>query len=299
MRDGVGVDSPEAMPLCPHQALLRRGAHAGRPSVMPMQHAVDRSQSEISPVPGPAPGVARTRRGRLGTVAIGILIATLAGSGCRSGVRSMTAPKWPSFGSSKPKGVDDSGLTAAPKVAASINKPSTAATPYPTTSTPAGYVVNDASPTAGGPVPGIQTAATDPGAVTYGVTPPAQVAPPAAESPAAVPAARRGVSHPARHPAVGSRARIGAPPFPAGRCCSPRGRLSGRSAGSRVGIPLDSRLRTESGGRRQGGICTGGGGGRRCGCCDAGPRSDHLPEHPAARCGGHASALRLRSEPIR
>lgn len=153
---------------------------------MPMQHAVDRSQSEISPVLGPAPGVARSRRGRLGTVAIGILIATLAGSGCRSGVRSMTAPKWPSFGSSKPKGVDDSGLTAAPKVAASINKPSTAATPYPTTSTPAGYVVNDASPTAGGPVPGIQTAATDPGSVTYGVTPPAQVAPPAAESPAAV-----------------------------------------------------------------------------------------------------------------
>lgn len=153
---------------------------------MPMQHVVARSQPELSPIPGHAPGGAPTRRGRLGTVAIGILIATLAGSGCRSGVRSMTAPKWPSFGSSKPKGVDDSGLAAAPKVTASINKPSTAATTYPTTSTPAGYVVNDASPTAGGPVPGIQTAATDPGAVTYGVTPPTQVASPAADPPAAV-----------------------------------------------------------------------------------------------------------------
>ena len=109
---------------------------------MPMQHAVDRSQRQpsrirTSRISGSAPGATPARRGRLGAIAIGLLIASLAGGGCRSGVRSMTAPKWPSFGTAKPKGIDDSALAAAPKIDASTQKPSTAATPYPTTSTPA------------------------------------------------------------------------------------------------------------------------------------------------------------------
>ena len=153
---------------------------------MPMQNAVGRSQRETSriramPIRRSAPATTLARRGRLGTLAIGLLIASLAGGGCRSGVRSMTAPKWPSFGSAKSKGIDDSALAAAPKIDASTQKPSAAATPYPTTSTPAGYVVNDSSPTAGAPAPGIQTAATDPAQVTYGATPPPQLTSAAAD----------------------------------------------------------------------------------------------------------------------
>jgi len=146
-------------------------------------------------------------------VAIGILMASLAGGGCRSGVRSMTAPKWPSFGASKPKGIDDTALTAAPKIDASTTKPSTAATPYPTTSTPAGYVVNEASPTAGAAAVGIQTAATDPATVTYGVAPPPQLAA-AAVDPRSAPIAE---STPPQSisPQVGPYATLPTPPLPA------------------------------------------------------------------------------------
>lgn len=147
-------------------------------------------------------------------IAIGLLIASLAGGGCRSGVRSMTAPKWPSFGTAKPKGIDDSALAAAPKIDASTQKPSTAATPYPTTSTPAGYVVNDSSPTAGVAATGIQTAATDPAVVTYGAAPPPQLA--AAElDPRAMAGLPEASAAQAISPQVGPYASLPVPPPPA------------------------------------------------------------------------------------
>ena len=186
---------------------------------MPMQHAVDRSQRQpsrirTSRISGSAPGATPVRRGRLGAIAIGLLIASLAGGGCRSGVRSMTAPKWPSFGTAKPKGIDDSALAAAPKIDASTQKPSTAATPYPTTSTPAGYVVNDSSPTAGAAATGIQTAATDPAMVTYGATPPPQLAA-AASDPRAMAGLPENSAPQAISPQVGPYASLPAPPPPA------------------------------------------------------------------------------------
>jgi len=186
---------------------------------MPMQHAVDRSQRQpsrirTSRISGSAPGATPARRGRLGAIAIGLLIASLAGGGCRSGVRSMTAPKWPSFGTAKPKGIDDSALAAAPKIDASTQKPSTAATPYPTTSTPAGYVVNDSSPTAGAAAPGIQTAATDPAMVTYGATPPPQLAA-AASDPRAMAGLPEASAPQPISPQVGPYASLPAPPPPA------------------------------------------------------------------------------------
>ena len=186
---------------------------------MPMQHAVDRSQRQpsrirTSRISGLAPGATPARRGRLGAIAIGLLIASLAGGGCRSGVRSMTAPKWPTFGTAKPKGIDDSALAAAPKIDASTQKPSTAATPYPTTSTPAGYVVNENSPTAGAAATGIQSAATDPAMVTYGATPPPQLA--AADSdPRAMAGLPESSVPQAISPQVGPYASLPAPPPPA------------------------------------------------------------------------------------
>jgi hypothetical protein len=186
---------------------------------MPMQQAVDRSQRQpsrirTSRISDSAPGATPARRGRLGAIAIGLLIASLAGGGCRSGVRSMTAPKWPSFGTAKPKGIDDSALAAAPKIDASTQKPSTAATPYPTTSTPAGYVVNDSSPTAGAAATGIQSAATDPAMVTYGATPPPQLAA-AASDPRAMAGLPESSAPQAISPQVGPYASLPAPPPPA------------------------------------------------------------------------------------
>ena len=214
---------------------------------MPMHHAVDRSQPPIpeihksgiqnSGTPCSAPGTRPRGRGRLGAVAIGLLIASLTGGGCRSGVRSMTAPKWPSFGTAKPKGVDDSALAAKPKITASVDKPSTAATPYPTTSTPAGYVVNDASPTAGGPVPGIQTAATDPAAVTYGVTPPSQIAPPASQTPQALADATPPAAIPTQ---VGPYATLPPPP-PAAEAPAPPG-IPPSAAGLDSALPPPAQL---------------------------------------------------------
>ena len=186
---------------------------------MPMQQAVDRSQRQpsrirTSRISGSAPGATPARRGRLGAIAIGLLIASLAGGGCRSGVRSMTAPKWPTFGTAKPKGIDDSALAAAPKIDASTQKPSTAATPYPTTSTPAGYVVNESSPTAGVAATGIQSAATDPAMVTYGATPPPQLAA-AASDPRAMAGLPEASAPQAISPQVGPYASLPVPPPPA------------------------------------------------------------------------------------
>ena len=112
--------------------------------------------------------------------AIGIcFVVACVLTGCRSGTSSLAAPSWWSFGGS---GADPSKLASAPPFESTpsdgkIQKPSQSATPYPTTTTPNGYAVADAtkaSPTETAP-PAI--AASEPAAVTYGSTPPAPPAP--------------------------------------------------------------------------------------------------------------------------
>jgi len=112
--------------------------------------------------------------GSAGVVAmLAPLVVTLAG--CRTG--TWTPPSsWSMFGStSKATG----GLTDAPDYAQGPNKPAATATPYPTTSTPDSYVINDrasgpgTAAVAGGP----PAATPEVGAVVYGTAP--------AESPAA------------------------------------------------------------------------------------------------------------------
>ena len=100
------------------------------------------------------------------------LVAALAlsAAGCRGGLKTFSAPKWPGLGDAKAKAAEPPMLAAAPTSSGPIEKPSAGASPYPTSSTPAGYVVAD--PGTAGASPGvIQTAATDPPSVTYGVTP--------------------------------------------------------------------------------------------------------------------------------
>ncbi len=106
-----------------------------------------------------------------------VAVTLVAATGCRSGARALSAPKWPSFPGSKAKQAEAPALASVPTNDAPIKKPSASATPYPTTSTPAGYVVNDPATATGGGADAIQTAATDPAAVTYGVTPPMPAAP--------------------------------------------------------------------------------------------------------------------------
>jgi hypothetical protein len=106
--------------------------------------------------------------------------------------------------------------TSAPATAipSSTAKPSAAATPYPTTSTPAGYVVNEASPTAGAAAVGIQTAATDPATVTYGVAPPPQLAAAAVDQRPA-PGIPESAPPQSISPQVGPYATLPTPPPPA------------------------------------------------------------------------------------
>lgn len=122
--------------------------------------------------------IARARHGRRAALLpLLVAVVTLSAGGCRGGLKTFAAPKWPGFGDAKSKPIDAPALAAAPTSTGPIVKPSAGATPYPTSSTPAGSVVVDPV-AASGPTPGgvIQTAATDPTAVTYGVTPPMSVA---------------------------------------------------------------------------------------------------------------------------
>ncbi len=137
-----------------------------------------------------------------------LLLLPLAG--CRGGMRSFSAPKWPSLGDAKSKTVDAPALAAAPSTSGPIQKPSAAATPYPTSSTPAGYVVNDPASASGVSPSVIQTAATDPQAVTYGETPP--LPPPEASVPPNIAATAAPAEAPAINPQVGPYATLPAPP---------------------------------------------------------------------------------------
>lgn len=95
--------------------------------------------------------------GRFGLVAPALLV--LVACGCKSSSWS-SRPTW--MGGS-PSG---SALTSAPSFDGGIAKPSETAKPYPTTSTPDSYVLNDTTK------PGATKTSATPSAVTYGSTPP-------------------------------------------------------------------------------------------------------------------------------
>ena len=105
--------------------------------------------------------------------------------GCRSGATAMAAPSWWSFGGSA--AADPSKLTSAPPFDGKIPKPSESATPYPTTTTPKGYEVTEATKAA--PAIGATAAApsAEPTAVTYGTKPPATPQPSGMQQAAAAP----------------------------------------------------------------------------------------------------------------
>jgi hypothetical protein len=120
---------------------------------------------------------------------VGLLIAG-SSSGCRSGSAAFSAPKWWSFGGGKAESTFASAPTPGKDAAGDLVKPSSTATPYPTTSTPGAYNLAGAGTT---PATGSPAAAAPASAVTYGTTPPPVVAPAApavvaSAPPAATPA---------------------------------------------------------------------------------------------------------------
>jgi hypothetical protein len=103
----------------------------------------------------------------------GLLVASA--TGCKTGTAGMK-PSWWTFGGGPKE--EASKLAAAPSFNGGTEKPSASAKPYPTTTTPNGYVLNGGSPTAGAVATAEPPAATAP--VTYGVTPPPAKADPVA-----------------------------------------------------------------------------------------------------------------------
>ena len=110
---------------------------------------------------------------------VGLALCVFAG-GCRSGVTSLSAPKWWSFGDAKSANAKNfssapafGGSAATASADSTIKKPSEVATAYPTTSTPNGYAMAGSVPAGSAAAAAAIPAATaEPAAVTYGVTPP-------------------------------------------------------------------------------------------------------------------------------
>lgn len=101
-----------------------------------------------------------------------VVWACFAG-GCKSGTWG-AKPSWWTFGGS---GQDPAKLAAAPAFEGAIPKPSETAKPYPTTTTPNGYVLGD-KPAAGQvATAGAQSPSIDPPTVTYGSRPAADAGP--------------------------------------------------------------------------------------------------------------------------
>lgn len=110
-----------------------------------------------------------------------VIVSSL--SGCKSGT-SFAKPSWWTFGGAGTP--DAEKLAAAPPYTegtaaadGQIPKPSSTATPYPTTTTPQGYVVAGSTPASPGSVATQSPTASD-APITYGKTPPAvaEVTPP-------------------------------------------------------------------------------------------------------------------------
>ena len=111
---------------------------------------------------------------------VAVVLVALAVVGCKSGSSWTAKPSWWTFGGT---GDDPAALASAPTTPTDVTKPSAAAKPYPTTTTPEGYVVENAQRAGQSQVatasPQPQPPA-EPAAVTYGTKPPAPVEPPAA-----------------------------------------------------------------------------------------------------------------------
>jgi hypothetical protein len=125
------------------------------------------------------------QRAVLGIAARGValvVVAAVAG-GCKTGTSSWTAkPSWWTFGGSS----DASKLASAPPAPTDVTKPSAVSSPYPTTTTPEGYVMDKSTAAPGAQVAGApRQQPVDPAAVTYGSQPPASAAEPQAGATAA------------------------------------------------------------------------------------------------------------------
>jgi protein transport protein SEC31 len=113
---------------------------------------------------------------------LGLVVVASLATGCKSGSWG-AKPSW--LGGTPPT----AALTSAPSFDKDkdIAKPSEAAKPYPTTSTPEGYALSDATKTEGGqPAVGRTASLVEPTSVTYGATPAPAATPPAAPPAAAV-----------------------------------------------------------------------------------------------------------------
>lgn len=143
--------------------------------------------------------------GSSGRVVAALLV--LLAAGCKSGSSWNAKPSWWSLG-----GDDPAKLASAPPAAGDVAKPSATAKPYPTTSTPEGYVLENAQRGGASPAVAATTAPasppTAPAAVTYGSKPTEPTglasAPPAAAATSAQPSGPSSIS-----PQVGL---YGAPP---------------------------------------------------------------------------------------
>ncbi|MFM1996513.1 MAG: hypothetical protein RLZZ111_900 [Planctomycetota bacterium] len=121
--------------------------------------------------------------------AVIVCSCVLTSVGCKTGT-SFAKPSWWTLGGGK---ADAGTLAAAPPYEGDIKKPSETAKPYPTTSTPNGYVITGSAGATGLAAQGQSPQPTAP--VVYGSTPPAPALPSA--STAALPAAPTGVGGPA------------------------------------------------------------------------------------------------------
>ena len=109
---------------------------------------------------------------------VGLAVAAALATGCKSGSWG-AKPSWWSSSGTPPT----SALTAAPSFDKDVAKPSETAKPYPTTNTPEGYALTDATKTDAGRLAASPTGLVEPTAVTYGSTPPPAAAQPAAVAP--------------------------------------------------------------------------------------------------------------------
>ena len=109
-----------------------------------------------------------------------VLLVAVAAVGCKSGSSWTAKPSWWTFGGS---GDDPAKLAAAPPATTDVTKPSAASKPYPTTTTPEGYVMENAQRAGqtqiASTAPPTTTPATEPAAVTYGSKPAVTTPPPA------------------------------------------------------------------------------------------------------------------------
>lgn len=108
-------------------------------------------------------------------LAVALIGCVLPAVGCKTG-SSFTKPSWWTFGGT-PKDADS--LAAAPPYGGDIKKPSESAKPYPTTSTPSGYVITGSTSPGDAAAQQFQTAQPQ-APVVYGSTPAPQSTPAAA-----------------------------------------------------------------------------------------------------------------------